>query len=96
MTVASRVDLDRDELRGDESPLGSLSRWTGGLLLTTSAPAHQSIAARQIVDELRHQYVLAFNASAKTGWRPLDVKTKDRDLTVRARSGYAAGSRAGS
>jgi Ca-activated chloride channel homolog len=96
VTVATQVELDRDELRGEESPLGSLARWTGGILLTTSAPAHQSIAARQIVDELRHQYVLAFNASAKSGWRPLDVKTKDRDLTVRARSGYAAGSRAGS
>jgi len=96
MTVASQVDLDRDERCGEESPLESLARWTGGALLRTSAPAHQSVAARQIVDELRHQYVLAFNASAAAGWRALDVKTKDRDLTVRARSGYAAGSRAGS
>ena len=62
----------------------------------TSAPAHESVAARQIVDELRHQYVLAFTASPAAGWHPLDVKTKDRDLTVRARSGYAAGTRAGS
>ena len=37
-----------------------LARWTGGELFVTSAPAHESIAARQIVDELRHQYVLAF------------------------------------
>lgn len=96
VTVDSQVDVDREEMRSDESPLHSLARWTGGALMRTSAPAHQSIAARQIVDELRHQYVLAFNASAGSGWRPLDVKTKDRDLTVRARSGYAAGSRAGS
>ena len=43
----------------------SLARWTGGELFVTSAPAHESIAARQIVDELRHQYVLAFE---RVGW----------------------------
>jgi len=73
-----------------------LAQWTGGDLFVTSAPAHESVAARQIVDELRHQYVLAFAASPATGWRALDVKTRDRDLTVRARRGYAAGTRAGS
>jgi hypothetical protein len=40
--------------------------------------------------------VLSFSATPGEGWRALDVKTKDRDLTVRARSGYAAGGRAGS
>ena len=30
------------------------------------------------------------------GWQPLTVKTRDRDLTVRARRGYAAGTRDGS
>jgi VWFA-related protein len=76
--------------------LRTLAQWTGGDLFVTSAPAHESIAARQIVDELRHQYVLAFPASPAAGWHALDVKTKDRDLTVRARRGYAAGIRAGS
>jgi Ca-activated chloride channel homolog len=96
LTVLAQVDRDREDARVEESPLAALARWTGGAMFVTSAPAHESIAARQIVDELRHQYVLAFNASAGSGWRPLDVKTKDRDLTVRARSGYTAGSRAGS
>lgn len=76
-----------------EEPLRNLARWTGGDLYVTSAPAHESIAARQMVDELRHQYVLAFNASPTHGWHSLDVKTKDRDLTVRARRGYAAGNK---
>ena len=96
VTVLSEGERDREEGRDEENPLASLARWTGGNLFITSAPAHESIAARQIVDELRHQYVLAFSASATRGWRPLDVKTKDRDLTVRARSGYTAGARAGS
>src|SRR5262249_11002469 len=74
-----------------ETPLGSLAHWTGGELFTASAPAHASIAARQIVDELRHQYVLAFEASTHAGWRPLEVRARDKDLIVRARAGYTAG-----
>jgi VWFA-related protein len=98
VTVLTQGERDREDAREqiEESPLRSLARWTGGDLFMTSAPAHESIAARQIVDELRHQYVLAFPASATRGWRPLDVKMKDRDLIVRARSGYSAGARAGS
>jgi VWFA-related protein len=96
VTVLSQGERDREDAREEENPLSALARWTGGNLFVTSAPAHESIAARQIVDELRHQYVLAFSASAAPGWRPLDVKTKDRDLIVRARSGYTAGTRAGS
>ena len=97
MAVASDVDRDAmARIGGIESTLRTLSRWTGGDLFVTSAPAHESVAARQIVDELRHQYLLAFTATPGAGWHALDVKTKDRDLTVRARSGYAAGARAGS
>jgi Ca-activated chloride channel homolog len=96
MTVTSTLERDQSAEAVEESPLQSLSRWTGGALFVTSAPAHESVAARQIIDELRHQYVIAFGASASSGWRPLTVKTKDRDLSVRARSGYAAGTKAGS
>jgi Ca-activated chloride channel family protein len=101
VTVVSEVDRDRDardrERTGEaETPLQALSRWTGGELFVTSAPAHESVAARQIIDELRHQYVLAFTASPSAGWHSLSVKTRDRDLTVRARSGYKAGAHAGS
>jgi len=79
-----------------ESPLGTLARWTGGDLFVMSAPAHASLASRQIIDELRHQYVIAFNATPGKGWRQLNVKARDKDLVVRARSGYSAGMRAGS
>ena len=48
--------------------------------------------ARQIVEELRHQYVIAFEASNRTsGWRALEVRARDRGLTVRARAGYSSG-----
>jgi hypothetical protein len=49
------------------------------------------MAARQLVSELRHQYVLAFEASSETGWRPLEVRTRQASLVVRARTGYSGG-----
>ena len=70
------------------SNLQELARNTGGELLISSSPAQASIAARQIISELRHQYVLAFEASARAGWRPLEIRTRKDNHVVRARSGY--------
>jgi VWFA-related protein len=97
MTVVTDVDRDKSSLTGQaEGPLRDVARATGGELFVTSAPAHESLAARQIVDELRHQYVLAFAATPDAGWRRLTVRTTNRDLVVHARNGYVAGARAGS
>jgi Ca-activated chloride channel homolog len=73
--------------------LSNLSAWTGGEMMVVSAPADASLAARELVTELRHQYLIAFESSKDPGWYALDVKTKRRDLTVRARSGYFANQR---
>jgi len=94
MAVMSPVDDPRNNDYGTgamSSGLTDLARWTGGDIFIAIAPAHTSIAARQIVAEMRHQYMLAFEASSRTGWRPLEVKAKDREHVVRARSGYTAG-----
>ena len=97
MTVLSDVERDTgSQSERAETPLRALSRATGGDLFETSAPAHESVAARQIVDELRHQYVLAFAASPAAGWHALTVRTNNRNLTVRARTGYTAGGHVGS
>jgi VWFA-related protein len=89
LAVMSPIDDTREDGHGEiPGPLSNLARWTGGEFFPVSAPAHASLAARQIVDELRHQYVLAFEASSRPGWRPLEVRTRDRDLVVRARAGY--------
>jgi hypothetical protein len=71
--------------------LGDLAAWTGGHSFLASTPGERSAVARQIVDELRHQYLLAFESSGKPGWHPLVVRARDKDLIVRARSGYFAG-----
>jgi VWFA-related protein len=83
----------------DTSPvatqLSNLAYWTGGTLFMVSAPAHASQAARDLISELRHQYLLAFEAAREPGWYELDVRTRRRELTVRARSGYFSQSRQG-
>jgi hypothetical protein len=56
-----------------------------------SQAAEASLAARQIVTELRNQYLIAFEPSQKPGWHPLELRLRPRGLTVRARSGYYAG-----
>ena len=72
-------------------PLSDLAAWTGGHVFVASTPATRSLAARQIVDELRHQYLIAFESSGASGWHPLVVRARNKHLTVRARSGYIAG-----
>jgi Ca-activated chloride channel family protein len=70
--------------------LKNLAWWTGGDAFIVSSPAQMSIASRAVLLELRHQYVLAIEASGVVGWRPLDIRTRRRELQVRARSGYFA------
>jgi Ca-activated chloride channel homolog len=72
-------------------PLADLAAWTGGHVFVASTPGQRSIAARQIIDELRHQYLISFESSGTPGWHPLVVRARNRELTVRARSGYIAG-----
>ncbi|PYR13095.1 MAG: hypothetical protein DMG00_07615 [Acidobacteria bacterium] len=82
------MSVERSALAG---PLADLANWTGGHVFAVSTPGQRSIAARQIIDELRHQYLIAFESSGNPGWHPLVVRARQKDLVVRARSGYMAG-----
>lgn len=42
----------------------NLAQWTGGDMFTSSSPAQSSLAVRQIVNELRFQYLIAFEPGA--------------------------------
>ena len=69
-------------------PLANLARWTGGEIHVGVGPTRSGQAASQIVAELRQQYLIAFEPGRRVGWHPIEVRTRDRDLVVRARSGY--------
>lgn len=71
--------------------LSDLARWTGGSMRVASAPAHTLEAVRDLFAELRYQYVITFEPGTRPGWHPLEVRTRDKNLTVYARSGYIAG-----
>jgi hypothetical protein len=84
-STTSLIDPHLAEQR--DGALGNLARWTGGDILVPVSEAETLAATKQIVDELRQQYLLAFEPSAAPGWHALELKTKP-NLIVRARSGY--------
>lgn len=71
-----------------DGALGDLARWTGGDIVLPVTPAEASAATRQIVTELREQYLIAFEPRREPGWHPLELRTTKTNLVVRARSGY--------
>jgi Ca-activated chloride channel family protein len=98
VAIVQPIDLQdgrgRRELRGDAARQGSLAdlaRWTGGQLFSTTVPAQSIAAARRILEELRHQYLIAFEPGREPGWHPLEIRVRQKDHTVQARSGYVAG-----
>ena len=71
-----------------EGRLADLAHWTGGEIFAGLGPAQDSLAARQIVTELRQEYLLVFEPDTRPGWHPIDVRTRQKNFVVRARSGY--------
>ena len=76
--------------------LVDIAQWTGGDMFMSSSASQSSVAMRQIVDELRFQYLIAFEPGTRPGWHPLELRLRDQRLTVRARGGYFAGPSSGS
>jgi VWFA-related protein len=74
-----------------QGELADLSRWTGGSLHWASVPSHLVEAVRDILTELRFQYLITFEPGVRPGWHPIEIRTRKRDLTVRARGGYMSG-----
>ena len=95
IVVVSPLDRDGDRpldslgvdsmVRGQ---LGNLARWTGGDIYVSLGPQQAARTAREIVTELRQQYLIAFEPDSLPGWHPIEVRTTNNDLVVRARSGY--------
>jgi Ca-activated chloride channel family protein len=85
---ADSVTVTADET---DNGLSSLALWTGGdlLYLTTLDPA--GVVPVDLVRAMRHQYFLAIESSTAAGWYRLEVRTKRKNLMVRARTGYFAG-----
>jgi von Willebrand factor type A domain len=71
--------------------LETLTVNSGGYVEAISDPAEITAAVVRIFDELQTQYMLAFEPAHADGqYHEISVTTKNRDLRVRARAGYAA------
>lgn len=77
-----------DEPEPMRGPLADLAAWTGGDSLAVRDPETLLSATTQVLGELHHQYVIAFEPGTKPGWHPLIVRARNPGLFVRARSGY--------
>jgi hypothetical protein len=67
--------------------LSDLARLSGGAFYSLRTAADPAIVTRQIVTDLRHQYVLAFEPHAEPGWHQIEVRAARRG-TLQTRSGY--------
>ena len=72
--------------------LFELARATGGDYYFATSPTLVREATARLLDELRHQYLIAFEPIAANGMRRIDIRTRKTDLKVRARKWYAPGS----
>jgi Ca-activated chloride channel family protein len=93
--VVSPFDADGEEPHqslnlGDmvSGPLGDLARWTGGDIYVSLGPQQAARTARELVTELRQQYLIAFEPDSRPGWHPIELRTARENLVVRTRSGY--------
>jgi Ca-activated chloride channel family protein len=94
VAVVPSIDDPREHEDGNRALVGDLAdlaRWTGGELFVATSTLEASTIARQVVSELRQQYLIAFPPGPKPGWHSIDVRVRRKGYTVQARGGYVAG-----
>jgi Ca-activated chloride channel family protein len=84
------IDHPVNAVRSDQPSvdLRELAAWTGGDLVWVTTESEAVLRSQQILSELRHQYLIAIESAPHGEWRPIDVRVRNRKMTVRARSGY--------
>ena len=91
--VDQRTMIESSDSRASASgaDLRQLADWTGGLLVFAANYAEMTVSAARVLDELRHQYVLAIEPARMPEWRRLEVRVRKTQAVIRARSGYFGG-----
>jgi Ca-activated chloride channel homolog len=94
VTVGNSMDFPDDAVtpkaEDGNGNLDDLARWSGGTLYRAASLAEAGIAARQIVTDLRHQYLMAFEPGSALGWHRIEVRARQQ-ATLQARNGYWVG-----
>ncbi len=70
-----------------------LSEATGGRLFAIESTTDLSATFSKILEEFRMRYLVSYSPQgvAAGGWHRLEVRVKDRSVTVKARPGYFSG-----
>ena len=70
------------------NPLAELAQATGGDLFIANTPERVEKAVKRVAEELRHQYVIAFESSTEGGLRRVELRMRKPELKVRSRNWY--------
>jgi VWFA-related protein len=88
LVISHAADEGGDEPQPIHGPLADLAVWTGGDSLAVRDTLTVASATKQILSELHHQYIIAFEPGTERGWHALILRARKPGLFVRARSGY--------
>ncbi len=88
LVITHLSDEGSDDPQPIRGPLADLAAWTGGDSLSVKDAPSVLSATRQILSELHHQYIIAFEPGTEPGWHALILRARKPGLFVRARSGY--------
>ena len=69
--------------------LGDIARATGGEYFLAETETRQAMALGRLVEDLRHQYLIAIDPSRRAALRSLEIRTRKPSLKIRARQWYA-------
>ncbi len=86
---------DREKAREKDpqtraTALMQLAQATGGEFFWAADRADQALAVARVIDDLRHQYLIAFEPSSFGGLRRIEIRTRNADLRVTSRQWYTA------
>ena len=84
---------ESEESKGpaQRNALFELARATGGDYFFASSPSLVSQSTSRLLDDLRHQYLIAFEPGASTGLRRIEIRARNNDFKVRTRKWYSTG-----
>lgn len=88
LVIAFGVEDDGREPPPIRGPMADLAAWTGGDSLVVRDTPSLLAATAQLLSELHHQYIVAFEPGRSPGWHALVLRARKPGLFVRARSGY--------
>lgn len=85
-----RPEERRRQAGSRTTALMQLAAATGGEFFYAADAKEQEAAVARVIDDLRHQYLIAFEPLSFGGLRKIEVRTRNSDLRVTSRQWYTA------